>query len=116
MRVYIIPAQIPINTFMNWNLAQEIRGEHPSQLLLQVQRDDRRFQWQMDGSVKRDPFLPGIEFGMVAVKIDHVEPLLQLVFIISAPAYSLGHFVCNYRTDGTEVVTSILPSCLREAG
>jgi len=56
---------------------------------------------------KSDPFLPGIENGMAAIRIDHVEPLLQLTLVTSAPGYSFGHFVCNYRTDGADVVTRL---------
>ncbi len=53
-----------------------------------------------------DAFLPAIEAGMISVKIDHVEPLLQVIIAASAPGYAFGNFVLNYRTDGTEVVTT----------
>lgn len=64
------------------------------------------FSGRWAAQLKVNAFLPGIENGMVAIRIDHVEPLLQLTQVTSAPGYSFGHFVCNYRTDGTEVVTS----------
>jgi hypothetical protein len=57
--------------------------------------------------LKSNPFLPGIENGMVAIRIDHIEPLMQLTLITSAIGYSFGNFVCNYRTDGAEVVTRL---------
>jgi hypothetical protein len=50
-----------------------------------------------------DSFLPGIEAGALVLTIDHVEPLLQVKAIASAPHYSLGHIQLNYRTDGIEV-------------
>ena len=51
-------------------------------------------------------FLPGLASGMVSITIDHIEPLLQKTVVVSAPSYTLSHFACNYRTDGTEVVSS----------
>jgi len=65
------------------------------------------FSGRWAAQLKSSPFLPGIENGMVAVRIDHVDPLLQLTLVTSAPGYSFGHFVCNYRTDRAEVVTRL---------
>jgi hypothetical protein len=53
-----------------------------------------------------DPFLPGIEAGMIALRVEHIDPLLQVTMVASAPGYALGNFVLNYRTDHTEVITS----------
>jgi hypothetical protein len=65
------------------------------------------FSGRWTAELERNPFLPGIEAGMVVFRIDHVEPLLQLTVVASAPRYSLFHFMCNHRTDGTEVITSM---------
>jgi len=54
---------------------------------------------------RSDPFLPGIEKGTVALRIDHIDPLLQIRIIPSAPGYALGHFVLNLRTDDVQVET-----------
>jgi hypothetical protein len=54
-----------------------------------------------------DPFLPGIEGGMWALGIDHIDPLLQVRVTASAPGYALGSFVLNYRTDRSEVLTKV---------
>jgi hypothetical protein len=64
------------------------------------------FSGRWKAKPRADSFLPGIEAGMISVGIDHVEPLLQVAIGATAPGYALGHFICNYRTDGTEVVTS----------
>jgi hypothetical protein len=64
------------------------------------------FSGKWSARLESNAFLPGIEAGMVSVRIDHVEPLLQLTVVAAAPRYALGHFVCNYRTDRTELVTS----------
>jgi hypothetical protein len=64
------------------------------------------FSGRWAAELKSNSFLPGIEAGMVVFRIDHVEPLLQLEVVASAPRYSLFHFMCNHRTDGTEVITS----------
>jgi hypothetical protein len=65
------------------------------------------FSGRWTAELESNPFLPGIEAGMVVFRIDHVEPLLQLTVIASAPRYSLFHFECNHRTDGTEIVTCL---------
>ena len=64
------------------------------------------FSGRWTAQLTGDAFLPGIEAGSVTVRIDHVEPLLQLTVAAAAPGYAFGHFACNYRTDGTEMVTS----------
>jgi len=64
------------------------------------------FSGKWSAPLERNAFLPGIEAGMVSVRIDHVEPLLQITVVATSPGYNLGHLVCNYRTDRTEIVTS----------
>ncbi|HEY3927280.1 MAG TPA: hypothetical protein VGL89_02790 [Candidatus Koribacter sp.] len=61
-------------------------------------------RWTMNP--RSDPFLPGIEAGMVVLKIEHIDPLLQVTLTHSAPGYALGAFVLNCRTDHVEVLTS----------
>ncbi len=65
------------------------------------------FSGRWAAQLRSDPFFSGIEFGMVAVRIDHVEPLLQLTVLPSAPRYAFGQLLCNLRTDGAEVVTRL---------
>ncbi len=43
---------------------------------------------------------------MVAMRIEHLGPLLQITMIASAPGYALRAFVLNCRTDHAEVLTS----------
>jgi hypothetical protein len=64
------------------------------------------FSGRWSAQLESNAFLPGIEAGMVSIRIDHVEPLLQLTVVATAPGYALGQFVSNYRTDGIELVTS----------
>jgi hypothetical protein len=64
------------------------------------------FSGKWRAQLERNTFLPGIEAGMMSVRIDHVEPLLQVTVVATAPGYALGQFMCNYRTDRIEIVTS----------